>query len=104
MTPLLECRGLDVSYGQVQVLFDVDFAVDEGEIVALLGTNGAGKSTLLKAAAGLVRPTKGAVTFAGADITGQAADVVARSRVTDYRGCYRPGSDRRRVENDDGRS
>jgi len=81
MTALLECRGLDVSYGQVQVLFGVDFAVDEGEIVALLGTNGAGKSTLLKAASGLVRPTKGAVTFAGEDITGHAADNVARSGI-----------------------
>jgi ABC-type branched-subunit amino acid transport system ATPase component len=79
--PLLECRGLDVAYGQVQVLFDVDFVVDEGEVVALLGTNGAGKSTLLKAAAGLVRPTKGAVTFAGTDITGRPADDVARSGV-----------------------
>ncbi|MBV8235981.1 MAG: ATP-binding cassette domain-containing protein, partial [Acidimicrobiia bacterium] len=68
-SPLLDCRGLDVSYGHVQVLFGVDFSVDEGEIVALLGTNGAGKSTLLKAAAGLVRPTKGCVTFAGEDIT-----------------------------------
>jgi len=81
MTPLLECRGLDVSYGQVQVLFDVDFLVEQGEIVALLGTNGAGKSTLLKAAAGLVRPARGTVTFAGEDITGHAADAVARSGV-----------------------
>ena len=81
MTPLLECRGFDVSYGQVQVLFDVDFSVDEGEVVALLGTNGAGKSTLLKAAAGLVRPAKGTVTFAGADITGHPADEVARSGI-----------------------
>jgi len=81
VTPLLECRGLDVAYGQVQVLFDVDFSVDEGEIVALLGTNGAGKSTLLKAAAGLVRPTKGAVKFAGKDITGRPADDVARAGV-----------------------
>jgi len=63
------------------VLFDVDFSVDEGEIVALLGTNGAGKSTLLKAAAGLVRPTKGAVTFANDDITGHSADAVARAGV-----------------------
>ncbi len=47
-------RGLDVSYGDVQVLFDVDFEVDEGEIVALLGTNGAGKSTLLKAICGVI--------------------------------------------------
>src|SRR5947209_4193960 len=81
MSALLDCQGLDVAYGQVQVLFGVDFAVDEGEIVALLGTNGAGKSTLLKAAAGLVRPTKGTVTFAGGDITGRAADAVARSGV-----------------------
>jgi branched-chain amino acid transport system ATP-binding protein len=81
VTPLLECRGLDVSYGQVQVLFDVDFAVQEGEIVALLGTNGAGKSTLLKAAAGLVRPAKGSVTFAGDDITGHPADAVAQAGV-----------------------
>jgi branched-chain amino acid transport system ATP-binding protein len=81
VTPLLECRELDVSYGQVQVLFDVDFSVEEGEIVALLGTNGAGKSTLLKAAAGLVRPAKGSVTFAGDDITGHPADAVARAGV-----------------------
>ena len=51
---LLLVRGVDVHYDSVQVLFDVDFEVDEGEIVALLGTNGAGKSTLLKAISGLV--------------------------------------------------
>ena len=45
---MLACRGVDFSYGQLQVLFDVDFTVDDGEMVALLGTNGAGKSTLLK--------------------------------------------------------
>ena len=47
-------RDLDVSYGPVQVLFGVNFEVEEGEIVALLGTNGAGKSTLLRAISGLV--------------------------------------------------
>jgi ABC-type branched-subunit amino acid transport system ATPase component/sugar phosphate permease len=67
--PMLRCRGLDFSYGQVQVLFGVDFAVEDGELVALLGTNGAGKSTLLKAISGVGLPTAGSVRFRGADIT-----------------------------------
>jgi branched-chain amino acid transport system ATP-binding protein len=66
---LILCRGLRVFYGNVQVLFDVDFEIDEGEIVALLGTNGAGKSTLLKAICGVVEADRGAVIFDGRDIT-----------------------------------
>jgi ABC-type branched-subunit amino acid transport system ATPase component/MFS family permease len=66
---LILCRGLQVFYGNVQVLFDVDFEIDEGEIVALLGTNGAGKSTLLKAICGVVEADRGAVIFDGRDIT-----------------------------------
>ena len=62
---LLLVRKLDVRYGDVQVLFGVDFEVDEGEIVALLGTNGAGKSTLLKAISGIVEASNGAVVFDG---------------------------------------
>ena len=67
--PLLVCRGVEVAYGQVQILFHVDLDVREGEIVALLGTNGAGKSTLLKAIAGVVDPIGGAIFFDGRDIT-----------------------------------
>jgi len=67
--PLLACRNIDFSYGQLQVLFGVDFTVDDGEIVALLGTNGAGKSTLLRVVSGLGLPTRGTVRFRGADIT-----------------------------------
>lgn len=66
---LLLVRKLDVDYGDVRVLFGVDFEVDEGEIVALLGTNGAGKSTLLRAITGVVQATNGAVVFDGRDIT-----------------------------------
>jgi ABC-type branched-subunit amino acid transport system ATPase component/predicted MFS family arabinose efflux permease len=66
---LLVCRGVDVRYGQVQVLFGVDFDVAQGEIVALLGTNGAGKSTLLRAICGLTDPSGGAILLEGADIT-----------------------------------
>src|SRR3954470_12275454 len=81
-TPLLSCRGIDMSYGPVQILFDVDFDVAEGEMVALLGTNGAGKSTLLKGICGLVRPTKGTVTFKGENITKTPADVTARKGIS----------------------
>jgi ABC-type branched-subunit amino acid transport system ATPase component len=67
--PMLACRRLDFSYGQVQVLFDVDFTVDDGEMVALLGTNGAGKSTLLRVISGLGLPSRGSVHYCGSDIT-----------------------------------
>ena len=67
--PLLSCRRIDFSYGQLQVLFDVNFTVDDGEMVALLGTNGAGKSTLLRVISGLGLPSAGHVHFRGADIT-----------------------------------
>src|SRR5262249_17001422 len=60
---LLLLRGVDVHYDSVQVLFGVDFEVDEGEIIALLGTNGAGKSTLLKSISGLVEASGGALIF-----------------------------------------
>ena len=66
---ILVCRGVDVSYGQTQVLFNVDFEVRDGEIVALLGTNGAGKSTLLKAISGAVEPGAGTIIYDGRDIT-----------------------------------
>jgi ABC-type branched-subunit amino acid transport system ATPase component/predicted MFS family arabinose efflux permease len=67
---LLACSGVDASYGQVQVLFDVDLQIRRGEILALLGTNGAGKSTLLRVISGLLPPDRGSVWFDGEDITG----------------------------------
>ena len=76
---LLVCRGVDVAYDKVQVLFGVDLEIAEGEIVALLGTNGAGKSTLLKAISGLVDPTAGTILYGGRDIT--HADAVATSKL-----------------------
>jgi branched-chain amino acid transport system ATP-binding protein len=66
---LLICRGVEVAYDQVQVLFGVDMDVKPGECVALLGTNGAGKSTLLKAISGTQDPIGGAIYFDGRDIT-----------------------------------
>src|SRR5439155_14236223 len=69
LSKLLLVRGLNVSYGSVQVLFDVDVEIEEGTCVALLGTNGAGKSTLLKAISGIVEADRGAVIFDGREIT-----------------------------------
>ncbi len=66
---LLLVKDLDVSYDSTQVLFGVNFEVDEGEIVALLGTNGAGKTTLLKTVSGLVESDAGAIIFDGVDMT-----------------------------------
>ncbi len=66
---LLLIRDVEVSYGNVQVLFGVDLEIGEGEIVALLGTNGAGKSTLLNAISGVTEADRGAIIFDGRDIT-----------------------------------
>src|SRR5581483_9563855 len=75
--PVLRLGRLTASYGSLQVLFGVDLDVEEGEIVALLGTNGAGKSTVLRAAAGLLAPTGGTVTLDGHDLAGVPTDRIA---------------------------
>jgi ABC-type branched-subunit amino acid transport system ATPase component/sugar phosphate permease len=66
---LLLCRGVNVGYSGVRVLHDVDLEIDEGSVVALLGTNGAGKSTLLRAISGVVEADQGAIIFDGRDVT-----------------------------------
>lgn len=67
--PLLEVKSLDISYGDIQALWDVSLNVEEGSIVALVGANGAGKTTLLKAVSGLVKPKKGQVLLSGTSIS-----------------------------------
>jgi ABC-type branched-subunit amino acid transport system ATPase component/MFS family permease len=72
--PLLACRNIEHWYGQIQVLFKVNFTVDDGEMVGLLGTNGAGKTTLLRVISGLSFPSSGTVYFQGEDITYMEAE------------------------------
>ena len=74
---LLACEDVQASYGQIQVLFGVDLAVEDGKVDALLGTNGAGKSTVLRVIAGLLPATSGQILFDGTDI----ADLSAIDRV-----------------------
>lgn len=66
---VLEVKGLDVLYGDVQALWDVSLKVEKGSIVALVGANGAGKSTLLKTISGINRASKGEILFSGNPIS-----------------------------------
>ena len=55
---MLEVKNLSVHYGMIQAVRNVDFTVNEGEIVSLIGANGAGKSTILKTLSGLIHPSE----------------------------------------------
>ena len=74
---LLEVSGLCAGYGQVQVLRDLDFTVDDGEMVVLLGANGAGKTTTLRALCQMI-DTWGSVRFAGEELVGKRTERVVR--------------------------
>lgn len=75
--PLLEVRGLTVSYGRIVAVRGVDLTVPRGHVVALLGPNGAGKTSLLSAVAGVVPASGGTVRLADVDITGRPAHRLA---------------------------
>ncbi len=62
---MLKVEHIDVFYGDLQVLWDVSFEINKGEIVVLLGANGAGKSTTLKTISSLLKPQKGSISFEG---------------------------------------
>lgn len=66
---LLETIQLNLGYGDIQVLWDIDLHMEAGEVVALAGSNGAGKTTLLKGLVGLLRPLSGEIRFKGADVS-----------------------------------
>ncbi|MGL5909266.1 MAG: ATP-binding cassette domain-containing protein, partial [Phycicoccus sp.] len=69
LAPVLSMTGISKRFGAVQALKDIDFHVETGEVVALVGDNGAGKSTLVKAIAGVYAPDEGQVVFDGAPVT-----------------------------------
>lgn len=66
--PLLEIENLSSGYGEVQILWDVDFSLEEGRLTSLVGANGAGKTTLLRTIMGLLRPWNGSIRFGGEEI------------------------------------
>jgi len=66
---LLEIRGLGKRFGGLAAVADMDFDLEQGEILAIIGPNGAGKTTLLNMVSGLLRPSSGSIRLAGTDIT-----------------------------------
>jgi branched-chain amino acid transport system ATP-binding protein len=90
MAKLLEVKGLTASYGPTQVLFGIDFSIDQGKITTILGANGAGKTTTLRAMCQMVQ-TGGSVMLDGTQIVGKAAESVVRmgvAHVPDGRGTF----------------
>lgn len=75
---LLQVDGLTAGYGKVDVLHEVSFHVNEGEILTIIGANGAGKTTLLNTLAGLLKPRDGGITFEGEDISGRSPEAIMR--------------------------
>ncbi len=66
---LLEVKDLHVSYGEIKAIRGINFNINQGEIVTIIGSNGAGKSTTLNSLAGLIKPSSGTVLFNGEDVT-----------------------------------
>jgi branched-chain amino acid transport system ATP-binding protein len=90
LAPLLELDNVEARYGQVKALHGVTLAVDEGEIVSVLGANGAGKTTTLRAISGTVKKT-GSIVFAGNNISRRSPEAVAKlgiAHVPEGRGTF----------------
>lgn len=77
-TPLIQATGLNTHYGQSHILRGIDFTVEEGQTIGLMGRNGMGKTTLLKSIMGIVKPSGGSVQIKGQTMTGASPYEVAR--------------------------
>jgi branched-chain amino acid transport system ATP-binding protein len=77
MSSLLDVRGLTLRFGGVTAVDDVSFSVGEGDIVSVIGPNGAGKTSAFNCITGFYKPTGGAVSFAGQDMTGWRPSAIA---------------------------
>ena len=82
MMPLLEIRNLVVRYGEIEALRGITIAVEEGQVVTLLGANGAGKSTTLRAISGLAKPASGDILYDGKSIAGLGPEAIVRMGIS----------------------
>lgn len=79
---MLTVKDLQASYGAINALHGVSLEVNEGELVALLGTNGAGKSTTLKSICGVLRPVKGTIEFLGENIANKKPEAILKKGIS----------------------
>lgn len=79
---MLKIEGLNVFYGAIQALNEVNLEVNQGEVVSIIGSNGAGKSTLLRAISGLVRPRTGSIDFEGQDLLSISPDKIVKAGIS----------------------
>ena len=79
--PVLSVQNLEAWYGESHILHGIDFNVNAGEVVTLLGRNGAGKTTTLKSVMGIIGKRTGSIRFGGQDITRTSSDKIARMGV-----------------------
>lgn len=90
---LLNVQGLTASYGPSQALFGVDLALEEGEVLALMGRNGMGKSTTIKVICGMLAASEGVLDFAGRDLRQMKSHRIAQlgiGLVPEGRRCFAP--------------
>jgi branched-chain amino acid transport system ATP-binding protein len=79
---VLTLEQVDVYYGNIQALWQVSLRVEEGEVIAIVGSNGAGKSTILRAISGLLKPRKGSINFDSQKIDSLGPDEIVRLGVS----------------------
>lgn len=79
---MLEIKDINVYYGAIHAIKGISLAVEEGEIVTLIGANGAGKSTTLRTISGLLKPKTGEIKFLGNDIAGMPAHKIVREGIS----------------------
>ena len=78
---MLKVSKLNAGYGSVNILWDIDFELNDGEIVAILGSNGAGKTTMVRAITGMIRPTSGSILFNGEELAGKSSSAILNSGI-----------------------
>lgn len=76
---MLKVEAVDAGYGGLQILQELSLEVPDGKVVALIGANGAGKTTTLRAISGLIRPSRGSITFDGQELAGRSPHEIVRA-------------------------